>query len=84
MERVDLSDQEFSEFLNKIDPNWTWESFMEYNRFMAKGQIIALVRYKNDAPLARWIWINKSKLNHKKENEKLGEKSIEELKSLLG
>ena len=59
MIQIDFTDQEFAKFLNYQDSNWTWDSIKEFNRFIAKGKMIALVKYKNEAPLARWIWIDK-------------------------
>jgi hypothetical protein len=73
---VDMTDHEFATFLRKEDPDWTWDSIADFNRFINRqGEILAIVKYKNDYPLARWIWINKHKISghiiiHHKEREK--------------
>lgn len=72
---VDFSDHEFAKFLRDKDPNWTWDSIAEYNRFISHGVVIAVVKYKNDYPLMRKIWIETSLIKgyiiiHHKESEK--------------
>lgn len=57
--KVDFGDHVFAKFMRDNDPNWTWEHVAEYTRFIAHGKIIALVKYKNDYPVNRWIWIKK-------------------------
>lgn len=57
---VDFNDHEFAKFLRDQNPNWTYDSIAEYNRFISDGVVIAIVKYKNDYPLARKIWINKN------------------------
>ena len=59
MVKVDFTDHEFAKFMKDNDLNWTWEHVAEYTRFIAHGRIIALVKYKNDYPVARRIWIRK-------------------------
>ncbi len=60
MVTVDFSDHEFAKFLKDQNPNWTYDSVAEFNRFISEGVVIAIVKYKNDYPLARKIWVNKS------------------------
>ena len=57
MTKVDMKDLELAMYLKSKDPNWTWDSLSEFNRFIAKGEVVALVKYKNSYPCARWIWI---------------------------
>lgn len=57
---VDFTDHEFAKFLNDQNPNWSWDSIAEYNKFIIDQVVIAIVKYKNDYPVARKIWVNKN------------------------
>ena len=60
MVQTEMTDHEFAKFMNKQDSNWAWDKINdEFNRFLAKGKMVALVKYKNDYPVNRWIWIDK-------------------------
>jgi hypothetical protein len=57
MKKVEMTDHEFGKYLRNKDPKWTWDSLSEFNRFMAHGEMVALVKYHNKYPVGREIWI---------------------------
>ncbi len=64
-----MTDLEFAKYLKAKDPNWTWDSINDFNRFMAHGKVVAVVKYHNSYPVGRVIWVEIEK-KVKKEREK--------------
>ncbi len=60
--KVNLTDHEFAKFLRDKDPNWTVNPIGEYTQFICNKKIEAVVKYKNDHPVGRQIWIDNSEV----------------------
>lgn len=71
MQKIEFTDQEFGEYLKNKDPDWTFHSYKEYNKFIANMEVVAIVRYKNDYPVARKIWILKEDAERLEKGEKI-------------
>jgi len=56
---VEMKDVKFSKWLR--DREWTGEynSIGNFNQFIINDEIIALVKYRNEYPVNRWIYIRK-------------------------
>lgn len=64
---TDMTDHEFAGYLRRVDPNWNYYHVSKYTKFLGNGTVIAVVKYKNDLPLARKIWIKKEYLRTRRE-----------------
>jgi len=55
---VDWTDHEFAAWLREKDPNWKINKLTEeWTQFITRGQVVAIVKYKNDYPVNRSIFI---------------------------
>jgi predicted transcriptional regulator len=57
---VSFSDVEYSKWLKSKGWKGEYYHIKEYTLFMEKENILAIVKYKNDYPCDRTIWINPS------------------------
>ena len=57
---IELTDHAFAKLLREIDPHWMHEQIHgDYTRFKCNGKTVAVVKYKNDHPVGRQIWLHK-------------------------
>ena len=60
---VDWSDHKLAKFLRDKDPNWKINELNdELTQFITNGEIDVVVKYKNDAPIDRWIHVRMTAL----------------------
>ena len=57
---VELSDHEFAKHLREIDPHWEYiQMDGVMTKFKCHDKTVAVVRYKNDHPVGRQIWLRR-------------------------
>ena len=60
---VDWSDHYLAKFLRDKDSDWKINKLNnEWTQFLCKDRVVAIVKYKNDTPIDRWIYVRITEL----------------------